>query len=701
MIKGFLSTGYQPMRIGSGIGLIWVVTLLVFAPVLWNGFVWDDHLIVSTVAAYRQFDLGTMLGSAANTLEYLPVRDLTLALDFALWGERPWGFHLSNLLYYLLTLPLLWRVVQRLAHHCGDPDPAFIAFWTTLLFALHPLHVEPVSFITGRNNILALLLLLAAFDRLLDLVGGRMSRLPLLWGLFLLALLAKAHAVFFPLFVLLLALLLPGLQRRGRWILIAVMPLFAIDALAITLHTAIAGNSGLVDPDVWRFGNQNLWINLARAVQIPFFYLGKFIWPMPLSVFYPEELLANAFGWRAAAAVAGLVTLLLCAWFLRRRSLLPLLGMLWFGVALGPVSNLIPNSPVLADRYLYPGLLGLALIVAWALRELVARDRRAVWVGTLLLIAWGGLSFERGFEWRDDRALFASAWAAYPDSSRNPYANALFESGEQTMALALYSGREEWDFHYHYYRGRQLEQSGDLAAAIIAYRRSLALGADAEKWGHLALARALHKAGDTDAALHHYLMVADAGGLDPMARYQRAARQGLEQLRPARDPDRHRLEAAVAANPQRFEAHYALGYLHHTLGNYAAAEVSYLEAVRIAPQRWEPWYNLGLVRGRVGRTKAALEAFAQVLERRPRDLQTLNHMAIESASIGDETRAIGYYLTALEADPYFAEAAYNLGRLYFRRGEHDPAMRYFVQARNTTRNPALVARIDRAIGLLK
>lgn len=683
-----------------GLGAALLLTVVGFGASLANGFVWDDHYIVVPAQAYRSFDLAAIFLEKANALEYLPVRDLTLALDSALWNTEPFGFHLTNLLLYLLSVALVYRVVRRLAVICEAANPRVVAFWTTLIFALHPLHVEAVNFITARNNIVAMLFLLLSLDLFIAGVQGQTLRLVFSLLAFILAVLSKASAVFFPIFLLALVVLTP-IGRRGSWPVGLVMALFVVvDALAIWGHVAVARETGVMNSDVLRFGAESLSWNLFRAAQIPFFYARYLLMPYPLSVAYPEDFLGGFAALGGLGTVAGSLVAFAIAW--KRRSLLAVLGMLWFLSSLGPVLNLFPTSPVVADRYAYPAVLGFGLVAACALQPAWRRDRRILPVAWLVVLAWCALDIARSRAWSSDLTLFASAYALYPDAARDNYAKALLDNGRTEEALALLAQEDPPSFKHPLLQGSLLASEGRHAEAAARYREALRLGGQTEKSVHVQLAQSLEAIGDADGALRHYLDAIEAPSMDPLQRHTEQAGAGVERMRQRLAPRRMALAENARSRPEDFRAHFELALFLHSIGEYEQSTQHYLRAAEIDPSPWQLWYNLGLVKEKQRRHREAAKAFRRSLEQNPDHAHTLNHLAIAHRALGDHARAIRYFRRALEADETFIEAALNLGRLYFRRGDRQRAEQYLKLARRLAGGDrARIAQIDHVLGQVR
>ena len=259
--------------------------LVIYARTAGYPLVWDD-LVLSTQPTYAGCDLAKILMSPANGFEYLPVRDLTLCFDHAVFAEWAGGFHATNIFFFglaaLLALPL-YRTLFGAARTPALADRApLLALLATLVFVLHPLQVEAVAFVTGRNSVLALLCLIAsllAYSRALE-SGGWLSY----WSsvaLVAAALLSKATALPAPALIFLLHLYLAredGLPRVLRSI--APHTLIALGLGA--LHLFIAQQAAIPsDAPLYEALHR-----LPRAAFIAQFYVGKFLWPAELTTEY-------------------------------------------------------------------------------------------------------------------------------------------------------------------------------------------------------------------------------------------------------------------------------------------------------------------------------------------------------------------------------------------------------------------------------
>ncbi len=431
----------------------------------------DDVYVTANPLVRGGLSLPGLAGAFARPLAsiYQPLTQLSLMADASLWGADPYGFHLTNLILHAVNALLLLLLLVRWTG----------ARWRSLaasaLFALHPLRVESVAWVTERKDVLSglfFLLALLAWHAWLRRRGG--GRWALVLVLFAAALLSKQMVVTLPLLLLLLdwwpfarhaaapavptgapPLAGPGPVWRllvEKWALFALALAFGLVALAM-----VAGSGSAANLEQLQLGAR-----LGNAVVAYARYLGKFIWPSDLSIFYVHPGLEGPPGWQVALAgllLAGLTAGAL--WQARRRPWL-LVGWLWFCIGLAPVSGVAQSgSHALADRFTYLPAMGLSLAVVWQGWELLARwlpARLARPLAAGLMGLWlallGGLSWQQTGHWRDSISVFRQALASGNDHHfvRTNLGQALLARGEPQRAA------------HHLRRALELEPTAARAA---------------------------------------------------------------------------------------------------------------------------------------------------------------------------------------------------------------------------------------------
>jgi len=368
-------------------------------------------------------DTGTRLTLGA---EYLPVRDLTVLLDFALFGEAWAGHHLQSLLWYALGCALFQRVAAKLL---GD-GPRSVA--VAALFAAHPVHVESIAWLANRKDCVSLALFMATC--LLWLTRGSGLVRPALCALLaLLAFWAKNTAVVLPAVLVLLTVHQEGLRLRGSSILALALPSVAI-ALGLGITLGLGEMVGM-----YAAPRADDALGIAQIdVQVVARYLGMLAWPASLGPRYPEP---GVVGWTtpevlaAVALVGGLVAVGLAAW---RRAPLVTLGLGWFFVALVPVMQLVPIQNLVADRYLLLPSAGLVLALGALLPTSGTASRPIAGVVVLALMGLCWQSAQQSLIWRSSQSLWGHSVSQYPELAQGwaDLAGAQSDQGDHLTALA-------------------------------------------------------------------------------------------------------------------------------------------------------------------------------------------------------------------------------------------------------------------------
>lgn len=660
-----------------GLAIVMTLAAIAYFPAFNAGFVYDDHALIEAVDVYRSLDLKQMLLGLGNGLEYLPVRDLSLALDAVLWGQDPRGYHLSNFLYFLLVLLILYRVVAALATRMEAVHPDRIAFIATLIFALHPLNTEAVAFIAARNNILALLFILVSAHFFLAGADGRRGGFVLSGFAFLLALLSKASAVFFPAALILIYASLVPFARQRRSIWIALSALLFVGAAGAVFHVYVAGQTGTAQPELARYGITETWTSLIRASLIPAFYLRFFLLPWPQSASYDEiAILEWAHAGIAVALYVGYLAAFMLAFRFRRQLPLALIGLCWFYSALIPVSNILPTSPIVADRYLFPGMPGLALVLATGIERIRPDQLRWLLVAALACILLT-MTHSRSQVWQSDVSLWKATWQTTPRTGAHAYFTALAQAGQIDKALELAKSENPQTYRYPLLlcesRYRQSQYAQAVAACRDALERSAGYSAAVRNQIHLALARAYESNGDLFDALHHYLKVMRDDTMTARLFSREESTTAVSRLRALLEPRETSLRTAADKQADDVRAQGEFGLFLLRTGRYSEAQDRLTRASALQPENWQIRYNLGLAALRAGDLATAGSAFSQVPQDAPVYAEGLNHLARQFSRQGETAKALEHWQKAVAVQPANRNYRYNLARHHLRMGSREKA----------------------------
>jgi Flp pilus assembly protein TadD len=629
--------------------LIFGVTFAAYFPALTGKLVWDDSGHVTPPALQSPHGLWRIWFEIGATQQYYPVLHSAFWIEHRLWGDATLGYHLTNILLHAAAACLFVQVLRRLQ----VPGATFAG----LLFALHPVGVESVAWISEQKNTLSTVFYLLAalvYLRWHPGVGtgglpvragaeseaepdGRAAR-PYLYGLalglFILALLSKSVTATLP-----AALLVVLWWRQGtlswRRDVVPLLPWLvsgaAVGALTGWVEHRFIGAQG---SDFTLTGIERVLL----AGRIVWFYLGKLFWPAGLVFIYPH--------WQMSASDAALYLypiaafgLLAVLWAGRHRSRAPLAAMLFFVGSLFPALGFFDVYPFrysyVADHFQYLASLGIFALVgaAWAKvpgldflnRDHDSRSRGPAplyWAARIAAVMALGLfavlTWQRSHTYADADTLYRATLAGNPDAwlAHNNLANDLLAAGQSDEAI------------YHYQQAARLEPAqpeaannlgialgrvGRSAEAIVAFEQALRLRPDYAE-AHYNLGVALANVGRMAPAIAHFeaalrlspnhAEIHEGLGL-ALARTNRFA-EAIEQL-----------GQAVALRADDATAYLALGTIFRLIGRNDEAVRNLEQAIRLQPGSEAAHYNLALVLRAQGRAEAADAEMAEAVRLRP------------------------------------------------------------------------------------
>jgi Flp pilus assembly protein TadD len=520
--------------------------------------------------------------TATDVSNWHPLTWVSHMLDGQLYGSSPRGHHLTNLAFHIANAILLFLLLNRMTRALWRS--AFVA----ALFALHPLHVESVAWVSERKDVLSTLFWWLSLWLYVDYAESpRLWRYLLALLAFALGLMAKSMLVTLPFTLLLLDYwplrrleFEPGsLWRRFR----EKIPFFILAAIA-SVVTVYAQRSGGALIAMDRF---SLDVRVANALLAYATYIVKLIWPYPLAAYYPHPVAVPL--WPALGAA--LLLLGLSAGVIRfaRRHPYLLVGWCWYLGTLLPVIGLVQvGSQAMADRYTYVPLVGLFIMLAWGTPEFLAGGRRqklvipALAVGALAALTL--CTWLQAARWRDTVTLFRHTLEV---TDRNSMAHGIL--------------------------GTALGRRGELDEAIVHYRAALRLKPDLAE-AHNNLGIALHRKGQMDEAMTHY-------------------------------------REALRLKPDHLAAHTNLGAALYTQGRLEEAIAHYREALRSQPRSAEVHNNLATALDAQGRVSEAIRHYEEALRIKPNDAKTHKNLGITLYQQQRFDEAIVHFAEALRINP--------------------------------------------------
>ena len=486
-----------------------LVAALAFGGTLANRPVLDDGWAVLDNPLVRTLDLGGILGAqyghaGGRTLQgpWRPVATLGWALEYAIHGRAPLGYHLVNVLLHALATALVVLLARRVLEAASPPGAAAGALGAGILFALHPAHVEAVAPIVGRTDLLAAA---GGLGALLLALGPRTPwRLAAAFAALLAGMLSKETAAAIPLLYALVAALVPraaGLEappglrsREGRRALAAAAGACCVLAAAVAAYLALRPGTAAAPVESRWFGSYPppvVWNTMTRALAE---YLRILVFPAALATdfgYAAKIPFTLHFGAESAIATAVWVPVLAAGLLAARRAPVLSLAVLWTFAALLPVLNVVPIGVLMAERLLYLPSVGLCLLggrllalagggagVAPSGPPLAVRLRPATGAAFAIGLALlAGRTLARNADWRTPLSLYQAELRTAPlhPVVNNNLAVEYTARGEPRLAIerldvALAAAPGYWRAWVN--RGIALHQLGDGDGALAAFARA-------------------------------------------------------------------------------------------------------------------------------------------------------------------------------------------------------------------------------------
>lgn len=356
--------------------MIVLVTCLAYAGSLDGAFVADDLPSVRDNPLLESLSWPNiqLIFSSFDDANYMPLKVLSLAIDRAVWGPAPFGFHLGNLLLHAGCALMIFSILLRLGFS------RIAAFGVALLWAVHPLQVESVAWISERKNVLSGLFFFAAFRVYIEFSERR--RFVMYAGalaLFVLALLSKMSTLVLP--AVCLAYEATYKMRCRRIDLVAAAPMFVLGAIAVWYNLAGSPIHGGV---LFHGGSPTVtWLSSTVVV---FRYLWHTVWPVGLAPGYDVPLRGSPFDPTVFFSLLGLIGIGVIVVLLIRRKRREAFWILWSAITLAPMLNIVPFPTMMQDRYMYLALLGPLALFGCAFDSITAPMAKR-FVATATLVA--------------------------------------------------------------------------------------------------------------------------------------------------------------------------------------------------------------------------------------------------------------------------------------------------------------------------
>ena len=641
------SQGTPPQRITilGKAALIVLASCVAYLPALRGGFILDDHQYLTANPLIKASDGLYRFWLTAEPIDYYPLSNTTLWLEWRLWGTKPTGYHVTNLLLHVATALLLWSLLQKLS------IPG--AFLAAILFTLHPVNVESVAWIAQRKDLLAVLFFLLSIfwylkadrpsalsdhsphpERTADLQPRGAARWYWLSLLaFVLAMLSKGSVAILPLVLLLIVWWRRPLTKSD---LLRTAP-FWVAAAILTAINIWCQSRLSYQP----FRSAGCAQRLVGAGAVVWFYLSKALLPIGLVFIYPNWIiqLANPLWWLPLSAA--LTTTAALWWWRKRRWGRPLF-FAWaiFCVTLVPFLGFIDvgfmQFSLVADHYQHIAIISVMAVLAagWArCRNCLTGPARTIHVAltAVLVTALGILTWQQCRLYDDALTMYQATLAKNPNSwlMHNDLGIEFLLVGRSQEAIAQLQQALRLKPDYaeaHRNLGNLLMDTGRPWEAIEQYQQALRLNPNSADY-HNRLGFALDAVGRSQDSREHF-------------------------------------QQALRLKPDDAEAHHNLGVALAKAGQTHDAVDHFQQALRLKPDYADAHFNLGNLLMNSGLSQAAIEQYQQALQTKPDFAAARGNLAVALTAAGKTQEAVAEFTKILRLHPNNVQAHFNLAEIY-------------------------------------
>ena len=592
--------------------LITILTITVYLNTLGNQFVWDDKTFANWELTKSFKYLPELLKGVLpppHEGDFRPLKGVILLADYKLFANNPFWYHLQAIVIHLAATLLFYLLTRKIFARVLDVGQAgLIAAVTALLFGVHPVHTEAITFVTSSTDIVGVIFFVLAFYFYIKAVSqyrdrGKFLFISLMFGLL-------AYFAYEATLVLLPLLVLYDLcfgQKLGK-VFLTQFPKYGLYFGTIVFYGILRFWILRVNPEnSWPEGN--FFLTMITMVKAFLKYVGLTVFPVQLSINHqiPEGISALFYvdynrlaflsqkltDWPFLFSFGVLVVLILVGIFFYRRLPLFTFAIFWFFISLVPFANILPLNNFMSERYLYLASYGWCLSLAFAiyyLFNLHFRFSKYLKITTVsflvaILTFYSARTVLRNLDWRDSETLWSKTLARTPESvlANHNLGNVYAELGKLDRAIEYYQkaaannskkvARVNLNFGY------ALAKTGQANLAIIQFKK--AAESDPQNYyAHFALGNAYSEIGKYDLAIDSY-------------------------------------RKAIALWPAYFEAYIKLGIALAEKQNLGLAIEQFEKAAQLKPDSELPFLNLAVAYFKQDRLDLAGEAYQEVLKINP------------------------------------------------------------------------------------
>ena len=562
-----------------------------------------------------------------------PLTWLSLMLDYQLYGLNAGGFHVTNLILHILSTILLFVLLNRITG--ATWKSAFVA----ALFALHPLHVETVSWITKRKDVLsALFWMLTLYLYVYYTEKPVMKRYLLVLLCYVCGVMSKPMVVTLPVMMILFDywplkrfasarnnLILWQLKEKIPFFMLSIVSIFSVFYI-----NRIRGNPLEFGPP---FASR-----IANASFAFIAYLDKTFWPRDLSFFYPFSDQIPL--WQVLGSLGLIFFITLVAIIAVKRLPFLFVGWAWYTIAIAPVLGIIFNSDrTMSDNYTYLPSIGIFIMIAWGVPLLFPRQdmRQKVFVtaGMVFIAVIAVMAWKQCGYWKSSATISGHALQINDNNymAHNVMGSALIVEGKTDEALNHYSASIHLKPNYaptYVSRGLSYEKLARYQLALNDFNHALSLQPD------------------FDDAFNGRGVI-----YEKLGRHQQAINDYSQ---------------AINRNPADIDVYVKRGSLYEKLGRYQLAINDYNQLIHLNPAYAIAYNNRGTVFYKFGQYQEAIADYARAIRLRPKHADVYNNRGLAYGKLGQYQQAIEDFSEAVRLKPDYADAFNNRAFAYFLKG---------------------------------
>ena len=629
--------------------LVLFLTTLVYSNILSNGFVWDDpDFYQNWPTLYRWDNALNLLGGEVPLIHkgvYRPLRGLIQLILFQIIGPKNFiAYHLVSLLIHLVSVIALYFLIEQIAKN------RLIAFLTTLIFGLHPIHTEAISYLTTSVDVIGVTFMFWAFYFYLFWRQRHQN-----WQfisavvLGLLAFFTYEMTLVLPLLILLVEWYFAEFnwaktikQIKNLW------PYWLGIAAYIVLRLSLNTGQRFLTPDP----NQSNWhIRILTMGKATLKYIYLLFIPYPLNIFHKINLSSNLFQPKIFLSWLTIFILIGILIFSAKKLKLASVAGLWFFIALMPVSNIFPTGIIMAEKYMYLSSVSSALLLALLIYYLIKRGKIFFQAGAIILtlaiaLVYGGLTYARNFDWKSDLAIWQATTELRPDY-----------------------GRVWSNLGFSYYKEKNYEK------ALENFLKARALEPELPLIYHN-LGNVYDEMGDYDLAIENYLKaVKTREGIEFYNRtetYNNLAiiYQKLDNLAEAKKY----FQKAIDFDPTYFKAYSNLGVVALLEKDYATAQDLFQKTIGLSDNFAPAHHGLAVSLVNQNQIKQAIPHYEKSMALDPQLTDNYNHLAFIYNQSGETQKALDILQAGAAANPNDIELRTNYGILLANNGQYQQAI---------------------------